>query len=138
MRDARLDGIVFGDGDYSFRLGWGQLVELQEYTNAGPYFVLNRLHSGEWRVEDVSSIIRLGLIGAGMEPTPALKLVRRYVEDRPPLENHQLAVIILTAGLMGAPEEPVGESVAAKRKRRQSTISRTDASDLPPSMELVQ
>jgi hypothetical protein len=110
-RDARI-GLDFADGTYSFRLGWGELAELQEKTDAGPYVVLHRLHSHQWRIEDISNVIRLGLIGGGMEPTDALKKVRIYVEARPPLESHPFAVAILAAGLLGAPEEPVGEPEA--------------------------
>lgn len=136
MRDARLNDIAFADDVYCFRLAWGELVELQEKTGCGPLFLLNRLIGGDWRVEDISNIIRLGLIGGGMEPVPAGKLTRRYVEGRPPLENHQLALLVLQAGIMGAPEEPVGESEAVNQTA-SSTTSQMDASDLPPSMELA-
>jgi hypothetical protein len=138
MRDARVRDVVFADGEYDFRLGWGQLVELQESSNAGPHFILNRLHSGAWLMEDIAHTIRLGLLGADpeMKPSKATTLVRRYVMERPPLENHTLAVVILTAALMGSPEEPVGEPEAANQTV-QSTTSQMDESDLPPSMEPV-
>lgn len=135
MRDARLKEITFGDGEYDFRLAWGQLVELQEKCNGGPLFILNRLNSGEWRIEDISNIIRLGLIGGGMAPSAARTLVVRYVEERPLLENHLLAVVVLQAALMGSSEEPVGESVAANPAEESSTTFLTERSDLPPSME---
>lgn len=114
-RDATIS-LTWADDDYSFRLGWGELAELQEKTDAGPYVVLNRLYSHQWRVEDISNIIRLGLIGGGMAPATALKKVRTYVEERPPLENHSIAVAILAAGLLGAPDEPVGEPEAPSPK----------------------
>ena len=132
MRDARID-LDWADGTYSFRLAWGQLVELQEKCEAGPYVILDRLRTHHWRVEDIASVIRLGLIGGGMEPAPALKLTRRYVEERPPLENVPHAVGILTAGLMGAPDEPLGEKRAPGLSDRSSTISQTESSDLAPS-----
>lgn len=134
MRDARIE-LTWADGDYSFRLGWGQLSELQDRVNCGPFFLLNRLKTGEWRVEDISNIVRLGLIGGGMSPVTALNLTRKYVEERPPLENHEIACIILQAGLIGSPEEPVGEQVAANQKDESSTTSPTEKSDLPPSTE---
>lgn len=139
MRDARIRGVMFGDGEYDFRLAWGQIVELQESVNAGPQFILNRLHTGDWRVEDIAEIIRLGLLGADkdMKPSTASTLVKRYVMERPPLENHMLAIAILTAGLVGSPEEPVGEPVAANPEV-PSTTSRTDESDLPQFTEQVQ
>lgn len=134
MRDARLRGVVFGDDEYDFRLGWGEIVELQEKLGCGPHFLLNRLQTGEWLVQDISQIIRLGLVGGGLEPVAAVRLVKRYVEERPPLENHQLAFVVLTAGLMGSPEESVGERKAASPDQ-PSTTSRTEKSDLPPSTE---
>lgn len=135
MRDATLRHITFADGEYDFRLAWGELVELQEKCDAGPMVVLDRLHSGAWRVEDVSNIIRLGLIGAGTPPPTARTLTVRYVEQRPPLENVLLARVILQAAVMGAGEEVVGEHEAANQTDGSSTISPTEKSDLPPFME---
>ncbi len=126
MRDARVT-FDWADGTYSFRLAWGQLEELQEKCDAGPYVVLQRLHSGAWRVEDITNIIRLGLIGGGMEPSPALKIARLYVEARPPMENLIPAQAILSAALMGAPEEKVGEVDAANPEESSSTNSQTES-----------
>lgn len=126
MRDARVT-FDWADGTYTFRLAWGQLGELQEKCDAGPYSVLQRLHSGSWRIEDIANVIRLGLIGGGMEPSPALKLTRAYVEARPPMENLIPAQVILSAGLTGAPEEKVGEGDAASPTENSSTNSQTES-----------
>lgn len=134
-RDARID-MDWADGTYSFRLGWGELGKLQEACDAGPYVVLDRLQNGSWRVEDISNVIRLGLIGGGMDALGALKLVRSYVEARPPVENLVAAQIILSAGLVGAPDETLGKDRAAGQEIA-STISRTESSGSPPSMEQV-
>ncbi|MDQ0558308.1 hypothetical protein QO004_000081 [Rhizobium mesoamericanum] len=134
MRDARIE-LDWADGTYSFRLAWGQLVELQEKCDAGPYVILDRLRTHQWRVEDISNVIRIGLIGGGLEPAKALILTRRYVEERPPLENVAYAVGILTAGLMGAPDEPPGEEEAPSPSEIASTISQTESSDLAQSTE---
>ena len=111
-RDARIE-LDWADGTYSFRLGWGEFGKLQEACDAGPFVILDRLQSGAWRVEDISGVIRLGLIGAGMEPPKALKLTRAYVEARPPAENLMVAQAVLSAGLVGAPDEPPGKDEAA-------------------------
>lgn len=126
MRDATVT-FDWADGTHSFRLAWGQLAELQEKCDAGPYVVLQRLHSGAWRIEDISNIIRLGLIGGGMEPAPALNLARRYVEARPPMESLIPAQVILSAALTGAPEEKVGEDGAASQKTNSLTNSQTES-----------
>jgi len=125
-RDARIE-LDWADGTYAFRLAWGQLAELQEQCDAGPYVVLNRLYSGQWRVEDISNVVRLGLIGGGMTPADALKKVRAYVEARPPLENVLVAQAILAAGLQGAPEEKLGE--AEGEAENASTTSPTEKSE---------
>lgn len=93
--------IDWADGEHEFRLRWGELIELQQQCDAGPGFILARMFSGQWRMEDISHIIRLGLIGAGMEPGKALNLVRTYVEQRPPRESLDLAIAILGAAVDG-------------------------------------
>jgi hypothetical protein len=125
-RDATVT-FDWADGTYRFSLKWGQLAELQDKCEAGPYVVLQRLHSGAWRIEDISNIIRLGLIGGKMEPVAALKLVRTYVEARPPMENLVPAQVILSAALMGAPEEAVGEADAANQTENSLTNSPTES-----------
>lgn len=129
-RDAKVT-LTWADGDYTFRLAWGQLIELQEKCDAGPYVVLQRLSAGQWRVQDIGEVIRLGLIGGGTEPVKALNLVRDYVESRPPLENLQFARGILMTALMGAPDEKPGE--AKGEAESGSTISPTENSASPKS-----
>ncbi|AXQ93205.1 gene transfer agent family protein [Cereibacter azotoformans] len=120
----------WADGTYLFALKWGQLGELQEKCDAGPYVVLGRLADGSWKVGDISDTIRLGLIGGGMAPAAALKKVRAYVEDRPPFENLQHAQAILSAALLGAPEERTGKPRAGGRR---ATRSRAERSASPES-----
>ncbi|TWF53265.1 gene transfer agent family protein [Neorhizobium alkalisoli] len=122
MRDAQIT-LPWADGDYTFRLGWGELELLQEACNAGPYVILNRLMSEQWFMGDIAHTIRLGLIGGGMKPADALKKVRDYVQNRPPAENVPYAQGILSAGLAGAPEEgEVGESEAASQEPSLTTF----------------
>lgn len=134
-RDASIT-LTWGDGDFKFRLGWAELEELQEKTDAGPYVVLQRLHNGTWKVQDISNVIRMGLIGGGMPPDQAIKKIRFYVEQRPPMESIHHAIAVLSAALLGAPDEPLGEPEAPKRKRgRRSTTSPMENSGLAPSTE---
>lgn len=101
--------IEWGDGTHRFRLAIGQLRELQEKTGQGPGALLQRLSTGGWRVDDAPQILRLGLIGGGMAPIDAARLVRVYAEERPPMESIQPALTVLMAGLFGVPDEPVGK-----------------------------
>jgi hypothetical protein len=117
----------WADGSYTFRLGNGELILLQDATDCGPYFLLERLGGKHWKVQEISHTIRLGLIGGGAKPEEALKLVRAYVEARPPLENVQFAYAILAAGVMGAPDEPQKKR-RGRVRAKSSTASRTENS----------
>lgn len=133
-RDASIT-IDFGDGTYHFRLAWGQIVKLQEECDAGPYVILQRLYGGTWKVQDISSVIRWGLIGGGLDPAQALRLVRTYVESRPPVENLLTAQAVLSAGCVGAPDEDAGKKAEAPDQESGSTVFPTENSGSEPSTE---
>lgn len=116
----------FADGDYVFRLAWGELEGLQEANDAGPFVILDRLMSGRWLLGDISEVIRYGLIGGGLEPAKALKLVREYVKDRPPHENLGLARKVMTAAVLGAPDED-----ATRKKDEAASPAETDSTVSP-------
>lgn len=123
------DGSVtlpFVDGPKTFRLGWGELIKLQEACDAGPYVIYRRLMMGGWKLQDISNTIRLGLIGGGMTPELALNFVRDYVEARPPLESIPLAQGILGTALQGAPDEKPGEH-GGEEAATSSTTSPTES-----------
>ena len=123
-RDASVT-LQFGDGDYTFALKWGELSKLQESVDAGPFVILDRLNDGRCRLEDISEVIRWGLVGGGKTPVEATKLVRLYVEGRPPAENRLTARIIMAAACFGAPEEEIEKKSEAPNPDSESTTSPT-------------
>lgn len=106
--------LKWANGRHTFRLGWGELIMLQEECNAGPFEILMRFSRGNWRVQEISNVIRLGLIGGGLPPAEALTLVEKYVEARPPLENLVFARGILGVAVQGNPDEQPGKDPAAQ------------------------
>lgn len=105
----------FGDGTYTFRLPIGQLEELQEKTGVGPFKLAQRMLSGEWMLQDVVQVLRLGLIGGGLKSVDALALVRRYAQEEGLwLRNVDLAQRVIWAALAGAPEEAPGKDDASE------------------------
>lgn len=77
--------------------------------------------------KEISSILRLGLIGGGMKHGEALKLVRAYVDEKPIEDNRLFAFAVLQSALYGAPEERVGEPLAPDPEREEnSTASPTE------------
>lgn len=118
-----------------FRLAWRELMKIQEACDAGPYVVLDRLLTGRWKLQDISEVIKWGLIGGGVDTQTALDLVASEVEGRPPLENLVIAQRVLGAGVVGTPEEEVGKKSGAANPEAGSDHSPTESSDLPPSSE---
>lgn len=119
--------IAFGNDTHVFKLGYGQLKELQDAVDAGPFVIFDSLLKNTWKIEYIRETIRCGLVGGGMPAHEAIHMVKTYVED---VENYPLqanvliAAAILNAALMGAPEEDVGkknEKTGAKTSRRSKT-----------------
>ncbi len=126
----------WADGEYTFRLKLGQVRELQEKCDAGPRELAIRLASGKERVDDVRETIRLGLIGGGLTPEQALKLVKRYVDERPFVESIMPAQAILSAWLVGAPDEEPGKAEAVETRGESPSYPEGNSAS-PPSTEPV-
>lgn len=130
-RSAKIT-LEWADGEYDFRLGIGELKELQEKTrrikNAvgdfqyfGPMKLYEMLTNGEWNVEDVRETLRIGLIGAEMAPIEAMRLVRRYVDEVPDWTvNCKVAANVVAAAVLGWEIEPLGKSQGATDSTRQT------------------
>jgi tail tube GTA-gp10-like protein len=76
-------------GEHVFAFNIGQIEALQKLTGEGPGSSLKRLYLslqekspmlGPWLTKDVFDVVRLGLVGGGMEIIDARKLVAETVE----------------------------------------------------------
>lgn len=128
-----IDGSIdrdFGDGTYRFRLAIGGLRELQDKTGKGPLELFRRCIAGTWFVDEPREIIRIGLVGGGLEPTKALALVRRYVDERPFSESALLAQEIIGAALFRPINdgEPEGNGAAVEAGTEAMSASPSTAS----------
>lgn len=104
--------LTWAGGEHGFLLTIELLRALQTKCDAGPAWVLHRLSSGQWLVEDVVETIRLGLEGGGMKKPDASKLVARYVEARPLSASVVTAKMILLTALYSDEDDTVGEAIA--------------------------
>lgn len=123
----------WGNGSYAFRLAWGEWQELDTLLGIGPQELYDRLLRGRARYNWPREVIRCGLIGAGMDPGQALKLVKLYCEAREILDNTALALKIVQAALFtpeSARDDQPGEAGAAKPSTSDSTS--------PPQSETLQ
>lgn len=111
---ARGVDLTWAAGESTFLLTIDLLRALQDRCDAGPSFILSRLISGEWRVDDIVSTIRLALEGGGLDKEAARKLVKRHIEDEFGARHALLAQAILAHTLYGDVEETnEGERKAA-------------------------
>jgi hypothetical protein len=101
----------FAGGRHRFRLAIGQLEELQELTKVGPLALWNRLNNGTWFHGDIRELIRLGLIGAGMDPWEAQKMRDRYADVGALLPHVPLAIGIISVALNAPKDETLDDAV---------------------------
>lgn len=111
---ARPVDITWAGGEHPFLLTIELLRALQERCDAGPAWVLGRLSSQQWMVDDIVSTIQFGLEGGGMPKADARKLVRQFVEDRPLTDSLNTAQTVLMASLYSGADEELesGEAMA--------------------------
>lgn len=123
--DGSVD-LVFGGDVRHFRLAIENLIALQEKLDAGPMQVVTGLQLGTWRVAYLLEVLRIGLIGGGMEPKAAQKLVEDNVRPGNIVPHVLTAMAVLLSALQGDPDDPVG-----KKKTRRSRKPKA-ADDSPP------
>jgi hypothetical protein len=137
--------LLWGDEERTFRLGIGEWRKVQEKCDAGPAEIMARLGPvfaatrrgysfeqiidagfvGTWRIDDVREPLYRGLIGGGMEPTAAGKIIRDLVDERPLLEAVAIAYQVVLASLVGVEEEPMGEQKGGAKKAPPGGKSRS-------------
>lgn len=110
MNHAGATELDWGDGTHSFRLSLTGAIELESKCDAPIATIINRVNSGQYKVNDLRETIRLGLIGGGKAPVEALKLVRLYVDERPLSESEVIARVILLGLFFGFTESPLAEA----------------------------
>ena len=110
---ARPTDITWAGGEHPFLLTIPLLRALQDKTDAGPAWVLARLSTQQWLVDDVISTIQFGLEGGGMPKADARKLVANYVEDRPLTESLKTAQLVLMSSLYSTDDEDAPGEPAA-------------------------
>lgn len=121
--------LEWGDGEYEFALPGKCVEELQKVTGHGLLNIATRLQSqgGDWKLEEVRHVIRLGLIGGGMGAVEASRLVNMYVgQDKikiplvGPNSATLLAGVILNDVLFGFTEIPQKKTVTKKKTPKGS------------------
>lgn len=92
----------FGDGPRLFRLTDAMTAELEHLTETGIGGLFMRMTRNDFRLSDLTQVIRLGLIGGGTNPEEAARLVDTYARQRPLAEILPLALDVLDARWSGS------------------------------------
>jgi len=139
MSDGAID-LVWGGGLRNFRFAIGEFRALQDAVNrrriaigapiVGPMDLLKSLRANNAWPDDIRDVLRLGLIGGGMKPPEAHGEMVHYFDNSPPLEHMKPAMMVLLAGLAGAP----GEDVAKKKGGAETTASAEPVTSTDPSI----
>lgn len=116
-------------GEHEFALDIGALRAIQEACNAGPQEIVGRLLAGTWRVDDPLQVLRHGLIGGGMLKIEAARLVENMATTHGLLRLVPIAQLVLSAALVGVPDDPVGEPEGVNPPPQESGSS---AASMPP------
>lgn len=91
----------FGDGEYLFCLTDEMIVELERIADTGIGVIFLQVANMGFLSSTVTAILRLGLIGGGMAPERAYRLVETYGRNRPLDELFPLAAAICDARWAG-------------------------------------
>lgn len=123
-RDGSIS-LPLGGDEHRFRFGIAEHERVQEKLDMGVSLIVQNLHPyvsavraglplgrvldagmlGDVRREQIRAVILNGLVGGGMEPNDAGRLVKMWVDNRPLLEPAPLAYAIGIAALVGAEDE---------------------------------
>lgn len=107
---ARAVELSWPGGRHTFALRIGELRELQDRLNAGPEEVFNRIRSGNWRVNDLVEVVRIGLVGGGMDRDEAGRQIATLIDTTPLSEFKFVAIAALASAIIGYEDDPVGEA----------------------------
>jgi hypothetical protein len=92
----------FGDGEKTFAFPTRDLIEeLQRKTGQPIGAIFRRFRTSDYALSDVFEVLRLGLVGGGMSPVEADKLVNVYGVGRPLSEVFAVADGVITALFFG-------------------------------------
>lgn len=115
----------FGDGEHTFRLGYKEISQFEEKFDLAFMAFINRIAEGNAKIVEVREIIRLGLIGGGMEAPKTIPLLKAFVEEAPLADYMAVALKIAQSGAFGseAYRTKKAEAKSKKNSQRGSTSS---------------
>lgn len=94
----------FGDGEHAFAFDLATIETLERETDTGVPALVRGFLGSDYRATDLKNTIRLGLIGGGMDPEAAAKLVENYFLAHG-LERCRIIAALALSALFGPSDE---------------------------------
>lgn len=88
-------------GEHDFALRIGEIRALQNAVDAGPEEIFNRLRIGTWKADDLTQVLKWGLVGGGMDKAEAATLVIRLFDLHPLIHFKLTALAVMGHSLLG-------------------------------------
>ena len=123
--------IIWSAGEHEFRLAIGELRAIEQQSNAGVAVILRRLMTGDWYIDDIAGVLRLGLVGAGMPQNDAKRVIERAMAIASPYELAVTATDVLRRFILFEGADQPGEPQAGAGQTESP--SQTDSADGPTS-----
>lgn len=97
----------FADELHRFRLGLGQMEDLETRFRVGTIEWIEKFRANQWRIGEMRSVFITALVGGGQTPAQAKEVVDRCMMAWPMVRNVDLFWKIVNAALL---EPPAGLS----------------------------
>lgn len=125
----------FGEARFDFALNIGECEELQEEFDCG--LVPLQRRCAEVGVREIRTVLRLGLVGGGLDKERAAMLIDRHVCPGDLATGSILAVELINAAIVAPEDEPLGEPkgkrTGGRRSPKESSASPTTTAPAPRS-----
>lgn len=105
----KIEQMRWPGGEDDFQLRYGEIEILQDKCDAGPDYIFNALAGRTYLQRYAFEVLRLGLIGGGMDSHSARKRVDQVKEECPIRDFIAPAMNVLGAALVGYEDDKVGE-----------------------------
>jgi hypothetical protein len=122
MHDGTIE-LAFGGDARAFRLGNAELLAIEDATPRSIFEIAERFGQPlRVHYRDVREILRIGLIGGGMEPAKAKQLVDEALPGNA-YGGALTARLVLSAGLMPLEDDPPGKAADAADAPEATSVS---------------
>lgn len=114
--------VPFANELHRFRLGLGQLEDLESRFKVGTIGWVEKFRANEWRIGEMRAVFITALVGGGQDPAQAKEVVDRCMMAWPLVRNVDLFWKIVNAAIL---EPPPGMSSGKDQADEEEEMAST-------------